>query len=171
MKVKVISLPYIFHVLYVVKISGERLQDQWSSGVTLSSTSMMQIILLLAHLSRRLIGELIVYPWSGVRPSYVVRRSQCSNIFSETQGSTLRGVLESETPSLPPRTPRFCRLGDGGLLESGGKKSSIKKSMQLMESLEKIFFPMRFTDKLNSVSHFCLQFEWTTCSAIFGVSC
>ena len=30
---------------------------------------------------------------------------------------------------------------------------------------------MRFTDKLNSVSHFCLQFEWTTCSAIFGVSC
>ena len=41
----------------------------------------------LAHLSRRLTGELIVYPWSGVRrrPSYVVRRSQCSNIFfSET---------------------------------------------------------------------------------------
>ena len=33
----------------------------------------------LAHLSRRLIGELIVYPWS------VVRRPQCSNIFySET---------------------------------------------------------------------------------------
>ena len=37
LKVKVISLPYIFQVLYVlcftkVKISGERLQDQWSSG-------------------------------------------------------------------------------------------------------------------------------------------
>ena len=30
---------------------------------------------------------------------------------------------------------------------------------------------MRFTDKQNSVSHFCLQFEWTTRSAIFGVSC
>ena len=30
----------------------------------------------LAHLSRRLKGELIVYPWSGVRPSVVVRRSQ-----------------------------------------------------------------------------------------------
>ena len=43
--------------------------------------------------------------------------------------------------------------------------------MQLEESLEKIVFPMRFTDKLNSVSHFCLQFEWTTHSAIFGVSC
>ena len=43
----------------------------------------------LAHLSRRLIGELIGYPWSGVRPS--VRRpsvrSQCSMIFfSETAG-------------------------------------------------------------------------------------
>ena len=37
LKVKVISLPYIFQILYVlcftnVKISGERLQDQWSSG-------------------------------------------------------------------------------------------------------------------------------------------
>ena len=39
--------------------------------------------LLLAHLSRRLIGELIVYQWSGVRRPSV--RSQCSNIFfSET---------------------------------------------------------------------------------------
>ena len=39
----------------------------------------------LAHLSRRLIGELIVYPWSGVRRHLSsVRRPQCSNIFSET---------------------------------------------------------------------------------------
>ena len=40
LKVKVISLPYIFQVLYVlcftrVKISGERLQDQWSSGFSM----------------------------------------------------------------------------------------------------------------------------------------
>ena len=47
----------------------------------------------------------------------------------------------------------------------------MKKSMQLVESSEKIVFPMRFTNKLNSVSHFCLQFEWTTRSAIFGLSC
>ena len=46
----------------------------------------------LAHLSRRLIGELIVYQWSGVRPSsvhpsIVRRRPQCSKIFfSETAG-------------------------------------------------------------------------------------
>ena len=42
---------------------------------------------LLAHLSRRLIGELVGYPW--YRPSVVFRRhrSQCSNIFfSETAG-------------------------------------------------------------------------------------
>ena len=36
LKVKVISLPYIFQVLCFVlhyaKISGERLQDHWSSG-------------------------------------------------------------------------------------------------------------------------------------------
>ena len=29
-------------------------------------------VILLAHLSQRLIGELIGYPWSGVRPSSVV---------------------------------------------------------------------------------------------------
>ena len=33
-------------------------------------------IIFLAHLSRRLIGELIVYPCSGVRPSSVRRRPQ-----------------------------------------------------------------------------------------------
>ena len=38
---------------------------------------------LLAHLSRRLIGELIVYPWSGVHRHPSVH-PQCSNIFSET---------------------------------------------------------------------------------------
>ena len=36
---------------------------------------------LLAHLSRRLIGELIVYPWSGVRrmSSVVVHNAQTSS--------------------------------------------------------------------------------------------
>ena len=49
------------------------------------------IIIFLAHLSQRLIGELIVYSCSGVRPSVVRRRrtssSTISNIFfSETAG-------------------------------------------------------------------------------------
>ena len=29
---------------------------------------LFELLPLLAHLSRRLVGELIVYPWSGVRP-------------------------------------------------------------------------------------------------------
>ena len=42
---------------------------------------------LLAHLSRRLIGELIVYPCSGVRPSVRRPSSTISKIFfSETAG-------------------------------------------------------------------------------------
>ena len=50
---------FVCFVLYLAKISGERLQDHWSSG--------------LAHLSQRLIGELIGYSCSGVRPAlYVV---------------------------------------------------------------------------------------------------
>ena len=40
---------------------------------------------LLAHLSRRLKGELIVYQWSGIRRRRRRRRPQCSSIFfSET---------------------------------------------------------------------------------------
>ena len=35
-----------------------------------------------AHLSRRLKGELIVYPWSGVRPSSVVVRRRPSSTIS-----------------------------------------------------------------------------------------
>ena len=41
-----------------------------------------QNISFLAHLSRRLIGELKVYPWSGVRrrrPSIVVHNAQTSS--------------------------------------------------------------------------------------------
>ena len=33
---------------------------------------------LLAHLSRRLVGELIVYPWSGIRPSSTISNMNIS---------------------------------------------------------------------------------------------
>ena len=46
----------------------------------------LDLIFLLAHLTRRLIGELIVYPCSGVRPSSVRTSSTISKIFSETAG-------------------------------------------------------------------------------------
>ena len=59
---------------------------------------------LLAHLSRRLIGELIVYPWSGVRrPSVVVRRPssvrpQCSNIFFSETAWLIKAKFYVEPP-------------------------------------------------------------------------
>ena len=56
----------------------------------------------LAHLSRRLIGELIVYPWSGVRrPSasvVVVRRPQCSNIFFSETAWPIKAKFYVEPP-------------------------------------------------------------------------
>ena len=58
----------------------------------------------LAHLSRRLTGELIVYQWSGVRrrpsvrPSYVVRRSQCSNIFFSETAWPIKAKFYVEPP-------------------------------------------------------------------------
>ena len=55
---------------------------------------------LLAHLSRRLIGELIVYPCSGVRRCccYRRRRSQFSNIFSSETSWQIRAKFYSEPP-------------------------------------------------------------------------
>ena len=59
----------------------------------------------LAHLSRRLIGELIGYPWSGVRPSVrpsVVRRpsvrSQCSKIFFSETAWPMKAKFYMEPP-------------------------------------------------------------------------
>ena len=60
--------------------------------LTLSSLSSIAVtVSFLAPLSRRLIGELIAYQWSGVRRTSSVRRRrrrpQCSKIFfSETAG-------------------------------------------------------------------------------------
>ena len=50
---------------------------------------LFELLPFLAHLSRRLVGELMVYPWSGVRPSSVRRPSAftISNmIISATSG-------------------------------------------------------------------------------------
>ena len=64
---------------------------------------------LLAHLSRRLIGELIVYPWSGVRRTSSVRRRrrpQCSNIFFSGTAWPIKAKFDVE----PPRVggTKFC---------------------------------------------------------------
>ena len=63
----------------------------------------------LAHMSRRLIGELIVYPWirrpsyvvrPSVRPSSVVRRRrpQCSNIFFSETAWQIKAKFYMEPP-------------------------------------------------------------------------
>ena len=58
----------------------------------------------LAHLSRRLIGELIVYQWSGVRrrrpssASAVVVRPQCSNIFFSETAWPIKAKFYVEPP-------------------------------------------------------------------------
>ena len=57
----------------------------------------------LAHLSRRLIGELIVYPWIRrpsyvVRPSVVRRRPQCSNIFFSETAWPIKAKFYVEPP-------------------------------------------------------------------------
>ena len=58
------------------------------------------LFIFLAHLSRRLIGELIVYPWSGVcrRPSVVRRRPQCSNIFFSKTPRPIKAKFYVEPP-------------------------------------------------------------------------
>ena len=61
-----------------------------------------QICTLLAHLSRRLIGELIVYPWSVVRH----RRPQCSNIFFSESAWPIEAKFYVEPPWLGGT--KFC---------------------------------------------------------------
>ena len=77
---------FVCFVLYLAKISGERLQDHWSSGFIshrLMPVQFWSSIVFLAHLSRRLIGELIVY--KGIcRPS-VVRPSVCLSVRQHFQ--------------------------------------------------------------------------------------
>ena len=70
-------------------------------------TNFINISWFLAHLSRRLIGELIVYPWSGVRrrTSSVVR-SQCSNIFFSETAWPIKAKFYVEPPWV--EGTKFC---------------------------------------------------------------
>ena len=59
--------------------------------------------LLLAHLSQRLIGDLIGYSWSGVRPSASFvrrRRPQCSKIFFSETALPIKAKFYVEPPWL-----------------------------------------------------------------------
>ena len=52
-------------------------------------------VLLFAHLSQRLIGELIGYPWSGVRR---LRPSAISNVFSSETAWPIKAKFYVEPP-------------------------------------------------------------------------
>ena len=62
-----------------------------------ASTNHEKTLFLLAHLSRRLIGELIGYSWSGVRPLFVCR-SQCSKIFFSKTAWPIKAKFYVEPP-------------------------------------------------------------------------
>ena len=54
------------------------------------------MVLFLAHLSRRLGGELIVYTWSGVRPASFVRRRPSSSTISNMNISATSGPIATK---------------------------------------------------------------------------
>ena len=54
--------------------------------------------LLLAHLSQRLIGELIVYPCSGVLRRRYLRRPPFSNVFSSETAWPIKAKFYVEPP-------------------------------------------------------------------------
>ena len=58
----------------ILKGLSEKYIQQKSPGWCTRVYWHLKVYILLAHLSRRLIGELIVYQWSGVRRPSVVRR-------------------------------------------------------------------------------------------------
>ena len=64
-------------------------------GGTESGTVMSNFF---AHLSRRLTGELIVYPCSGVRPSVRRPSSTISKIFSSETAWPIKAKLQVEHP-------------------------------------------------------------------------
>ena len=101
---------YLVHLIHTTHISGEHLQDHWSSSsifeaddpnsqCILNNIYNLIVLLLrlhsilLAHLSRRLTGELIVYPCSGVRPAFTF-----SKIFSSETAWPIKAKLHVEHP-------------------------------------------------------------------------
>ena len=53
-------------------------RNTFNIELTLEKPNYTEFCPFLAHLSRRLVGELIVYPWSGVRPSSTISNMNIS---------------------------------------------------------------------------------------------
>ena len=80
-----------------VKLFKEHFKVQICKGRSFEKNK----ITFLAHLSRRLIGELIVYQWSGVR-----RCPQCSNIFFSQTTWPIKAKFYVEPPWV--KGTKFC---------------------------------------------------------------
>ena len=81
---------------------------------------------LLAHLSQRLIGELLVYPWSVGRP-------KCSNIlFSETAWP-IKAKFYVEPPWVGGT--KFCSGHVGHMVKTRKKSSSLEPVAQFPQNL------------------------------------
>ena len=63
------------------KLNENELQNKPQKSYRLKNDGNKSLGGLLAHLSRRLIGELIGYPWSGVRPSITVVDNAKISVF------------------------------------------------------------------------------------------
>ena len=80
------------------------IQNQTRTGKIFNCTIFVGYggVIFLAHLSRRLTGELIGYPWirhpSVVRPSAVVRPFTFSNIFSSETAWPIKAKFYLEAP-------------------------------------------------------------------------
>ena len=110
----------------------------------------------LAHLSRRLVGELIVYPWSGVRPSSVVRRRRPSS-------STISNMNISAT-SRPITTKFYLKHHwDGGKPASGFGPDRIRTLVSMATEsshrviMEKTVSPLFHGCFSSDPSHTCRQ--------------
>ena len=82
--------------------------------VSVSGPTFLCVFVLLAHLSQRLIGELIGYPWSCVRR----RPSTISNVFSSETAGPIKAKLYVGPP-WDGRT-KVCINGPGHMTKMAG---------------------------------------------------
>ena len=68
----------IFEKIFKILLLRNRMKDEAETWHTCIGHCPLQKLCFLAHLSRRLIGELIDYQWSVLRPSVVVHNAQRS---------------------------------------------------------------------------------------------
>ena len=93
----------------------------------------LQYLTFLAHLSRLLIGELIVYPWSGVRRPSVVC-PQCSNVFFPETAWPIKAKFYVEPPWVGGT--KFCSRHLGHVTKMAVKPIYGKKTLQKSSSPE-----------------------------------